>query len=523
MAVDSTLELFTTLFGWLFYNAIWDVLVATGIVFLPFLGLLIDTIVRSYAGEDSEEAGNTTLRILEVEVFMAFFVIMIAAVPAYPLNAVDLSFTPRAIIGTPAQPEATVEDSQTTYGNSSFLAVPNSVDVPVFWLAVMGFSSGFNRAVMEAVPPSLDLRNYAYALRDASIDDPDLMHEVNDFYRDCFVEARSKYLEDRPSGLVVDTVIDDYGENDPDWIGSHMYQELPNYYDTLRAESIREGYPWSQLRDVEWDISDHPVYGKPYCNEWWAGLRNELLSELNDIDLAAAAAEPDWDTELRQDAIIQAALLNSPPRWTTRGYDFAYGNMVDFAASDRESRFFAPIQNFGQQALAAYGLGKVALGFAAVLRIILEAAPMLQALVLMGLYALLPFFILISRYKFSLLILGAIILFIVKFWTVLWFFAWWVDQNLIQAFYPDPGSITTLFNTDLTIKRIILNFLTGSLYIVLPLLLTAYLGLAGIRASQQLDGISQTMRGAFAGASSMRLPTMRSRLGKPKGMKGAKK
>ena len=59
MAVDSTLELYTTLFGWLFYNSIWDVLVATGIVFLPFLGILLDTIIRSYAGEDAEEAGGT--------------------------------------------------------------------------------------------------------------------------------------------------------------------------------------------------------------------------------------------------------------------------------------------------------------------------------------------------------------------------------------------------------------------------------------------------------------------------------
>ena len=76
MAVDSTLELYTTLFGWLFYNSIWDVLVATGIVFLPFLGILLDTIIRSYAGEDAEEAGNTTLRIVEVEFFVAFFVIL---------------------------------------------------------------------------------------------------------------------------------------------------------------------------------------------------------------------------------------------------------------------------------------------------------------------------------------------------------------------------------------------------------------------------------------------------------------
>ena len=42
MSVDSYLELFTTLFGWTFYGVLWDVLVATGIVYLPFLGILID-------------------------------------------------------------------------------------------------------------------------------------------------------------------------------------------------------------------------------------------------------------------------------------------------------------------------------------------------------------------------------------------------------------------------------------------------------------------------------------------------
>ena len=42
MSVDSYLELFTTLFGWAFYGVLWDVLVSTGIVYLPFLGILID-------------------------------------------------------------------------------------------------------------------------------------------------------------------------------------------------------------------------------------------------------------------------------------------------------------------------------------------------------------------------------------------------------------------------------------------------------------------------------------------------
>ena len=501
MAVDSALELYTTLFGWLFYNSIWDVLVETGIVFLPFLGILLDTIIRSYAGEDAEEAGNTTLRIVELEFFVAFFVILIAAVPATPLNAVDLSFTPRALLGTPAQPVATVNFSRTTYGGGvSFNGAPEHVNVPVFWFSVMSFSSGFNRAVMESVPPALDYRGYIDELQDAAIEDPRLQHEINDFYRDCFVEARSKYLSERPSGPAIDDLLDRYGSRDPDWIGSHIYQEIPGYYDSLRSDAVRSGYPWSALRDVEWDASDHPVYGKPYCTEWWQGIQIRIFDELGDLDLLAAAAEPGWDPTPRRDAVIQIALLNSPPRWTTRGYDFAYGNYVDFSVSDFERSIGTTVQNRGQQGLAAYGLAKTSVSFAAYLRVFLEAAPMVQAQVLMGLYALLPFFILISRYKFSLLIIGAVVLFIVKFWTVLWFFAWWVDQNLIQAFYPDPGSITTLYSFDLTIKRIILNFLTGGLYLALPLLLSVYVGLAGIRAATQLEGVTSTLAKGTAGA-----------------------
>lgn len=500
MAVDSALELYTTLFGWLFYNSIWAVLAATGLVFLPFLGILIDTVIRSYASEDSEDASNTTLRIIEIEVFVAFFVVVIAAVPAAPLNATDLSYTPRALLGSVAQPVATVGNSRTTYGGGiSFANTPVSVDVPVFWTAVMSFSAGFNRAVMESVPPSRDLRGYANNLRDARITDPQLRHEVNDFVRDCFVEARSKYLRERPTSAQITALLATHGADDTDYIGSHVFLETPGYYDVLRADSTREGFPWSALRDVEWTIEDHPIFGKPFCREWWQSIEAKILTELNDLDLLSVAVETEWDTVQRRDALIQIALLGSPPRWTTRGYDFAYGNLTDVNVENLS--FVDPaiesVQNGLQQGLAAFSLATNTLSFAAYLRIFLEGAPMMQALILMGLYSLLAFFLLISRYKFSVLIIGAVILFTVKFWTVLWFFAFWVDQNLIQAFYPDPGAITSFFSTDLTLKRSILNFLTGSLYFIFPLLISLYIGLAGIR-TYQLDGVSNSFTQGFS-------------------------
>lgn len=45
MVVDSIFEFYIILFGWFFYNSIWDVFVVIGMVFLFFLGILIDIII----------------------------------------------------------------------------------------------------------------------------------------------------------------------------------------------------------------------------------------------------------------------------------------------------------------------------------------------------------------------------------------------------------------------------------------------------------------------------------------------
>ncbi len=520
MGLDSKLELYTTLFGWLFYNSIWEVLVATGIVFLPFLGILIDTVIRTYAGEDGEEAGNTSLRILEVEFFVAFFVVMLTGVPAFPLSASEVSYTPRALINSPSQVTVTATDSQSTYGGTiSFVGYPNNVDLPLFWYVILQFASGFNRSVIEDIPAAIDLRAYTNDLQDARINDPATQAEVNDFFRDCYIEARSRYLRERPNTALTESLLSTHGQTDTEWIGSHVFLETPGYYDSIRSDSIREGFPYSQLRDVEWDVSESPVNGKPFCNEWWTsvnGLAQRILDETDNLELVAAAVEPSWNPVQRRDSIIQAAMLNSPARWTNRGYDLAYGNQAHF--SYQGDSIWASVLNRSQQALISYGLVRESLSLAAYLRIFLEAAPMLQALILMGLYALLPFFILVSRYRFSIFMTGALILFVVKFWTVLWYMAWWVDQNLILAFYSEPGSITTLFNFDMTLKRIVLNILTGLMYIVFPFLFTTYLAAAGFRAARGLDGATTAFIGNMSRALQIRgrIPRM------PKAPRGSK-
>ena len=78
MTVDSYLELFTTLFGWTFYNILWDVLLGTGIVFLPFLGILIDNWREPAEGGEFGTVTGLSLRRMELEMFIALLVVVLA-------------------------------------------------------------------------------------------------------------------------------------------------------------------------------------------------------------------------------------------------------------------------------------------------------------------------------------------------------------------------------------------------------------------------------------------------------------
>ena len=96
MSVDSYLELFTSLFGWTFYGILWDVLVSTGIVYLPFLGILIDNWREPAQGGEVGHASGLSLRRMEIELFITLLVVVLAGQPATltPLNAGTLSYSP---------------------------------------------------------------------------------------------------------------------------------------------------------------------------------------------------------------------------------------------------------------------------------------------------------------------------------------------------------------------------------------------------------------------------------------------
>lgn len=490
MSVDSYLELFTTLFGWAFYGVLWDVLVGTGIVYLPFLGILIDNWRDPAEGGEFGTVTGLSLRRMEIELFLALLVVVLAGQPAAltPLNAGTLSYEPQPTLADPTPATATVAAPQSTYGAAGFNGSPATVNIPVWWYAVLAMSSGFNHAVVEGMPAANDLRTYEQQARLATIADARLRQETSDFFSECYVPARSKYQLERPTTAAVAGILGTYGEDDPDWMGSHVYRDTAGYYDTLRPSKQIPGWAYNPARDTEYDPASPPTWGKPTCKEWWEngaqGLREKLI---NEADASSAgfsglvvAVAPILASEQQEDAVVRTVLNNVPPSWSSN-------ELV--ARNTANAGWLATAENIVKGGLATGGVITASALFSVTMTAVLQALPMVQALMLLGIYALLPMIVVLSRYSLSMMVVGAMAIFTVKFWSVLWYLAMWVDQNLILSMYPDVNVFLQIFANpgEHDAKRMLLNMITTSLYLGLPLLWSGMMAWAGVSVGRAIN------------------------------------
>jgi hypothetical protein len=153
-------------------------------------------------------------------------------------------------------------------------------------------------------------------------------------------------------------------------------------------------------------------------------------------------------------------------------------------------------ENLVKGGLAAGGVLTASALFSVTMTAVLQALPMVQALLLLGVYALLPLVVVLSRYSLSMMVIGAMAIFTVKFWSVLWYLAMWVDQNLIQSMYPDVNVFLQIFANpgEHDTKRMLLNMITTSLYLGLPLLWSGMMAWAGMNIGRSIDNATNPLR-----------------------------
>ena len=170
MGVNNYLEVFTTLFGWLIYEAFWNVLADTGLVWLPVLGIILRNVMQARAsGADEGNAGQLSLKRIEVEVLVMFLVIVVAALPTYEIRLSSIQYyKPSATCDAPD--EVVSGDATGTTYDAAFITLGDEVARAPLWWALVGFvSAGITSAAVEAIPCHADLRGISFKLDRESV------------------------------------------------------------------------------------------------------------------------------------------------------------------------------------------------------------------------------------------------------------------------------------------------------------------------------------------------------------------
>ena len=509
MHVDSYLEIFTTMYGWALANVISSLIVGTGLVVVPFFAIIFNK--WRDAKEQGMQAGGimSLLESAQTRLLVALFVATICFfhAPGVSLKNIDLIYKPRATYENPNPQEGSLnKGTSTSYDeagkdakNLDFIkdGSKDGLDkVPLWWYSVMAISAGINNAIRDGFKSqedSVTMRELQTLALMAGVKQPELRDEIAYFTSFCHIPALAKYKQ-RPSGTKYTNEASNLR-----YPGNSFFMEEPGFYDSIQCTDCPrhvERYKNDSTRDTR-PQSDGAadMNGMPMCKQWWNDIYKDVIEknpgtkELADELASTPAGNPDrymgvyagqdptaGVDEQAKAVAMQIALANSEQF-------FDYGN---FYGANNGSNLLAD---------TAANLGNLEnrLKSAVLKSVLTSTLPIVQALLLMGVYAFLPLMIFLSGFDLRAMFIGSVALFSVKIFAALWMVAHWMDTKLVDAMHPKGefglaaqgiGAQATFANG---FKETVLSTLLVMLFVGLPMLWISMLGWISIRISTALQ------------------------------------
>lgn len=482
MIANSYLEYVLTVLGWLVSNGIWNTFTATGLFSLPLLMKLVSLWLKSREqGADEGDSGALTVAWMENTVYMATLVIMFTCIPLMDVDVTRMTFdiqrSQQCNVSVPVAPE-----------KSGYAALVNDMSgqtarVPVWWYLVHSLSKGVSSAATATLPCQPDLRQLRFDVQHTRITDPILAQELQDFVMACYAPSLVR-LKQRSSELT-------YAQSqDVAWVGSSLFLTQPGYYDAFHSRVPRRSWRYDNNRDA--GLVNNGGGGYPTCQQWWGdagiGLKTRLL----------ALVKPDiWQTlrtlgapKAEQEEAVLRALVsprNVAVSQDGRAYP-GYGGNID-------GTFF----NALSRTVATAGQALSSLAVFPAFDSLRQALPMVQAILEMALIICIPLVTVFSAYSVKTVLTLTFAQFGLFFLTFWWELARWLDGWMLTLLYnSDTHSAWNLAGLQNTQDDLIMQFVTGSMFLVLPAFWMGSLTWAGI----QLGGFIE--RAALTGTSTVK-------------------
>ena len=86
MNVGSLLEIYTTMFGWSIYNAMFDLFRATGLILVPFIIMLVKNWKEPLQSQNDKAASVVSQSRVTIDSMAMLAVFMLAVVPILSLD-----------------------------------------------------------------------------------------------------------------------------------------------------------------------------------------------------------------------------------------------------------------------------------------------------------------------------------------------------------------------------------------------------------------------------------------------------
>ena len=467
------LEYYLTLVSWIVNNGIWAVLVSSGVFGLPFVAIIVQEWLKARAeGADEGNKGVLSAARIENRVFVAIVVVMFAGIPFIDVDLNTIQYDS----SRSAQCQVSVAQPGDTGWSQSFSTINNqSAKVPVWWAFMHALSRAVTGASVAAIPCGTDLRQMRMEIDATRIDDPVLAQEVADFSRDCYGPARAKLFMQRPQ-------LDEQQMHDVTWIGSRFFTDTNGYYDTYRSSTPRDDWPYDSNRDAGLaQVSSGGGY--PTCRQWWAdggnGLRARLLGQVDPSLLNRLAGWAGFLSRAEVDDSVIRTIASPRQQKLNQGSVYTdYGGQID-----------KTLPNIVTRATGDVGMAVGAIAAFPAMDVARQALPMVLALLKMALVICIPLVLVVGTYDLKTVVTVSVVQFAL-FFTDFWFqLARWIDSTILDALYGwgfgwnrPHTNFDPLVGLNNAFGDMLLMFVTGTMFLVLPTFWVAALGWVGVKA-----------------------------------------
>lgn len=363
MLVNNPLEIYTTVLGVGMYDQVFNVLLGVGIAYFPLVGIFFNAIREALSG-DLKDTAPMAFGHAVVNLILYILVMMVFVVPTHTIDVTSVSYKNTCASGSV---DATYGNTGTTYDNIFGDVTYDEHKLPPGIFAVLGYASGITNSLIVSLPCKTDISKLQATINDTSLPS-ELSNEIQQFKKDCYNAAKSKFARQKPDESTYSAVIDKHGgQDDLAWMGSYVYQSM--YYNDLRPSIPVKSFSYATHPDPyaaqneQAGANDPNDGGYPTCSEWWSdsssGLEARIVKAVNaqkpnnsHLSQKPVSVEVgEWMTanmaysqsDLTSNDLVAHTVLDR-----TKAYEKAVTNNFGIANTEGMANFSDDVGQFGQ-------------------------------------------------------------------------------------------------------------------------------------------------------------------------------